>query len=72
MGPEHDKYNSHQKRQMHLKGQWKIEDMDPEGSIKRDLHMRHQELIDRINILQQGEIERQNQKIEMAQEEDVY
>ena len=32
-GPEHDKYNSHQKRQMHLKGQWKIQDMDPEGSI---------------------------------------
>lgn len=40
IGPEHERYNSHQKRQMHLKGQWKMEDMDPEGSIKRDLHSR--------------------------------
>lgn len=28
-GQEHLNFNSHQKRQMHLKGQWKIQDMDP-------------------------------------------
>jgi len=32
--------NSHNARQEFLKGQWKIEDMDPEGSLKRDIKMR--------------------------------
>ena len=42
---------------MHLKGQWKIEDMDPEGSIRRDLHVRQQEIIDKINMLQNQELQ---------------
>ena len=36
-GEEHSKFNSHWKRQEFLKGQWKIQDMDPETSIKNDL-----------------------------------
>lgn len=36
-GEEHSKFNSHWKRQEFLKGQWKIQDMDPESSIKKDL-----------------------------------
>ena len=46
-GPEHEQYNSHQKRQMHLKGQWRMEDMDPEGSIQRDILLRQQDLMAR-------------------------
>lgn len=29
IGNQHTRLNSHEKRQMHLKGQWKIQDMDP-------------------------------------------
>ena len=36
-GEEHSKFNSHWKRQEFLKGQWKIQDMDPETSIKKDI-----------------------------------
>lgn len=30
------KFNSHWKRQEHLKNQWTMEDMDPEAGIKKD------------------------------------
>jgi len=32
---------------MHLKGQWRMEDMDPEGSIQRDILLRQQDLMAR-------------------------
>ena len=31
MGNQHNRLNSSEKRQMHLKWQWKIQDMDPHG-----------------------------------------
>jgi hypothetical protein len=33
---------------MHLKGNWKLEDMDPEGSIHRDLMQRERMLLDKL------------------------
>ena len=42
---EHSKFNSHWKRQEFLKGQWKIQDMDPESSIKKEIMMRQKEIL---------------------------
>lgn len=36
--------NSHLARQEFLKGQWKMEDMDPESNFTRDILLRQQEL----------------------------
>ena len=43
------KFKSHEARQQELKAQWKMEDMDPEGSINRDIQMRQQELAQKLN-----------------------
>ncbi len=51
---QHPKFNSHEKRQDFLKGQWKIEDMDPENSIKRDLIQRQLEVMDKLDPVKIG------------------